>query len=76
MFCDCLSLTSLDLSNFDTSNVKYMASMFEGCKSLTTLDLSNFNTSNVKNMASMFEGCKSLQHIKSNDDERIIHEFN
>ncbi len=47
-------LKSLDLSNFDTSNVTTMDSMLRACTSLTTLDLSNFNTSNVTNMDAMF----------------------
>lgn len=54
MFFNCSGLTSLDLSNFDTSNVTNMGSMFGGCKSLTSLDLSSFDTSNVTNMNCMF----------------------
>ena len=44
MFENCLSLTTLDLSNFDTSNVTDMSYMFRGCTSLTSLNISNFNT--------------------------------
>ncbi len=54
MFDDCESLTQLDVSNFDTSNVTDMTCMFAGCESLTQLDISNFDTSNVTNMISMF----------------------
>ena len=36
------SLTSLDLSDFDTSSVERMNVMFYGCNSLTELDLSKF----------------------------------
>lgn len=50
----------LDLSNFDTKNVKTMNSMFRTCPYLTTLDLSNFNTSNVTTMDSMFYTCNNL----------------
>lgn len=53
MFQNCGSLTSLDLSSFDTSNVTNMSSMFDG-SGATTLDLSSFDTSNVTNMANMF----------------------
>ena len=42
MFVNCFSLTSLNLSSFNTSNVTDMADMFNGCYSLTSLDLSNF----------------------------------
>jgi len=48
------NILELDLSNFDTSKVTNMNSMFSGMSNLTTLDLSNFNTSKVMNMAAMF----------------------
>lgn len=54
------SMSSLDLSSFNTSNVDNMGSMFGLCSSLTTLDLSSFNTSNVTDMYGMFELCSSL----------------
>ena len=56
MFSYCSSLTSLNLSNFNTNNVKNMSAMFIGCSSLTSLNLSNFNTNNVKNMRGIFDG--------------------
>ena len=34
MFCDCNSLTDLDLSNFNTQNVTDMNEMFSYCNSL------------------------------------------
>lgn len=60
MFYNCRSLTSLDLSHFNTSKVTDMSAMFFYCRSLTTLDLSHFDTSNVTNMAWMFSNCNSL----------------
>ena len=63
MFYNCFSLVSLDLSNFDTSNVTDMAYMFYNCSSLVSLDLSNFITSNVYNMLYMFYGCSSLKSL-------------
>ena len=60
MFYECTSLTSIDLSNFNTSNVTNMWGMFNYCSSLTSLDLSSFNTSNVTDMGSMFNSCKQL----------------
>ena len=50
----------IDLSNFDTSNVTVMQSMFSTCSSLTSLDLSSFNTSKVIYMREMFRQCSSL----------------
>ena len=63
MFRYCSSLTSLDLSNFDTSKVISMGYMFDDCSSLTSLDLSNFDTSNVTNMRYMFGDCYSLTSL-------------
>ena len=60
MFSYCRSLSSLDLSGFDTSSVTTMSFMFSGCSSLVSLDLSGFDTSSVTTMSSMFEGCSSL----------------
>ena len=53
---NCSSLEKLDLSNFNTSNVTDMSSMFQNCSALKKLDLSCFNTNNVKEMKTMFYG--------------------
>ena len=63
MFHNCTELTSINLSNFDTSNVKNMYRMFNICRSLTSLDLSNFNTSKVTKMNDMFCSCYSLTSL-------------
>ena len=63
LFSGYTSLISLDLSNFDTSNVTDMENMFYGCTSLTSLDVSSFDTSKVKNMKLMFYQCKSLTSL-------------
>ena len=63
MFCNCKSLTSLDLSNFNTANVTNMGDMFYDCEALTTLDVSSFNTSKVTNMGDMFSWCLSLTSL-------------
>ena len=52
------SLSSMDLTYLDTSNVASMHSMFYN-SSATTLDLSSFDTSNVTNMSWMFSGSKA-----------------
>ena len=59
MFQSCGSLTSLDLSGWNTSNVTDMNYMFSHC-SFKSLDLSHFDTSNVTDMHAMFRSCKSL----------------
>ena len=63
MFSDCSSLTSLNLSHFNTINVKDMSHMFYKCSSLTSIILSNFNTNNVKDMSFMFCDCYSLTSL-------------
>ena len=60
MFNGCSSLTTLDLSSWNTSNVTNMSMMFKNCNKLTTLDVSNFDTSKVTNMGEMFSGCNVL----------------
>ena len=61
MFSDCSSLKNLDLSSFNTINVKNMLCLFSLCSSLESLDISSFNTTNVNNMWCMFNGCSSLK---------------
>ena len=63
MFRECSDLTSIDLSNFDTSNVTTMYGMFNTCRSLTSLDISSFNTVNVTNMDYMFSNCYNLTSL-------------
>ena len=53
MFYGCNSLSSIDLSNFNTQNVTNMEYMFSRCNSLSSIDLSNFNTQ-YTNMEYMF----------------------
>ena len=63
MFSFMDNLTTIDLSNFDTSKVTDMSSMFDNLHSLTTLNLSNFNTSQVTNMSDMFYGVSNLTSL-------------
>ena len=60
MFYNCSGLTTLDVSNWDTSNVTDMGGMFSGLDNnppmkLTTIDVSNWNVSNVTNFGYMFQ---------------------
>ena len=63
MFFQCTSLTSLDLSNFNTSNAQNMRRFFVDVHPLISLDLSNFDTSNIKDMSFMFAYCSSLTSL-------------
>ena len=62
-FRHCRNVTSINLSNFNTSSATRMDSMFNGCSSLTSLDLSGFDTSAVYDMNNMFLGCSSLTSL-------------
>ena len=57
------SLVSIDLSNFNTSNVTSMRNMFRACSDLTSLDLRSFDTTNVNNMNHMFADCTKLTSV-------------
>ena len=64
MFANCENLISVDLSNFDTSNVVSLNSLFYGCDNLTSVIFGeNFVTSKVTNMALMFMFCENLQDL-------------
>ncbi len=63
LFDQCSSLTSLDVSRFDTQKVTDMRMMFIGCSGLTNLDVSGFDTQNVKYMGDMFCDCSGLTNI-------------
>ena len=57
------SLTELDVSSWNVSNVKDMSSMFTGTSSLTNLDVSNWDVSSVTDMSNMFTGASSLTNL-------------
>ena len=77
MFYNCALLESIDLSNFDTSNIISMNNMFYGCSSLISLDLSNFNTNSVTKMDRMFKGCTSLVSLKlTNFNTKLVDDMN
>ena len=69
----CTSLTSLDVSGFNTQQVTNMQDMFRACTNLTSLDLSRFNTQNVTEMYGMFYNCTNLKSLDlSNFDTRNV----
>ena len=57
------NILEIDLSNFDTSKVTNMSSMFGSMSKLTTLNLSSFNTSKVADMSNMFYGMSKLTNL-------------
>ena len=56
--------TTMDVSNLNTTNTKYMGNMFAGCSKMTSLKLDGaFDTSHVKTMDYMFHICSSLKEL-------------
>ena len=71
------NILELDLSNFDTSQVTNMSSMFTYMYKITTLDLSSFNTSKVTDMNHMFENMSNLATLDlSNFDTSKVTNMN
>ena len=56
-------IISIDLSNFDSSSIINLNSLFTQCLSLKNINFLNFITSNVIDMANMFNGCSQLQSL-------------
>ncbi|MBR4407148.1 MAG: BspA family leucine-rich repeat surface protein, partial [Clostridia bacterium] len=56
-------LDVLDLSSFDTSNVKTMYGMFADCETMKSVNVSSFNTCQVEDMSYMFSCCSALTNL-------------
>ena len=63
MFYNCQNLKYIDLSSFDTRNVKSMDSMFYRCWNLENINLSSIVTKNVTTLNRMFYDCVNLKSI-------------
>ena len=64
MFQNFKSLTSIDVSNFNTSKVEYMNNLFYMCYSLTSINLSNFDMRKLKTFPySIISDCYKLIYI-------------
>ena len=61
MFSFCQSMTYIDLSWLNTSNLTNMEYLFAGCSNLKAVNLRGFDTSKVKSMRYLFWECKSLK---------------
>ncbi len=57
-------ITSVNLNEWDTSNVVYLTSMFEGCTKLNNLSgIADWDMRNVKYAQRMFYGCSSITSL-------------
>ena len=57
------SIKTIDLSNFDTSEVTSMEYMFKDCNNLSYFNLKNNDLSNLKTMKGIFINCINLNNI-------------
>ena len=67
MFAYDTALKTLDLSNFDTSNVTTFKDMFASDIGLKSLNVSNFKIDKVNDFSNMFSSCKALTSITGLD---------
>ena len=59
-----LQLTEIKgIKNLNTSEVRYMSSMFAGCSKLKSVDLTYMNIQNVEDMSYMFYYCLALNTV-------------
>ena len=63
LFAGCSSLTEIDFTNFDTSQVRGATSMFNGCTSIKDIDLSTVQTANIQSLGKMFANCIELENV-------------
>lgn len=71
LFYYCRSMVSIDLENFNTTNITNMNGMFRHCDNLISLDLFNFDISSVSNLNFMFQTDSKLRTIYCGDDWNI-----
>jgi surface protein len=63
MFTNCTSLTTLDLSAWDTRSLTDMNQAFQNCTSLTKLNVSGWDVSKVTNMTLSFVEDRTLSSL-------------
>lgn len=63
MFKGCSSLTSVDLSSIQGTNVTSVKEMFEGCSNLARVNLSTIHASYLTDLNGMFKNCTNLSSI-------------
>lgn len=67
VFNNCRNLVSVNIGNWDVSNIRNMAGLFFGCEKveLPSSNLGNWDVSNVETMENMFYGCKRLTEFSA-----------
>ena len=75
MFDSCITLEELNISNFNTSNLKDMRYMFAGCSSFKELKLPDSFTINDPDMGSAFDGISDELKKKISEQDKNIKFF-
>ena len=63
LFNDCINITYVDFSHFNSTFVDSLNDLFNDCQSLISVNFNNFDSSQVTDMHWMFQNCKSLKSI-------------
>ena len=63
MFNGCSSLTSLNMSGWDTSNVTDIRYLFNDCSNLHNINISGWNLSALTQKTNMFSGCSYIYTV-------------
>ena len=73
-YYNCISLTSINVSTFNTSNVLDMSEMFYDCNSLKIIDISNFDMIECDFFNDMFFNIDNISYIniKNLQNDKII----
>ena len=81
LFNNCQNLKEINLSSFNSENIKYLNYMFSGCLQLKNIDLSSFKVKETVNMTYMFNNCSSLENLEiphfkiANNSDKINNMF-
>ena len=72
MFSNCQSLTSLDVSSFNTAKVTSMSGMFQSCSDLTTVYCDkDWQGDVVQDSKDMFADCSKLKGAAVYDNSKV-----
>lgn len=71
LFNECQEITSLDITELDTSNVTNFQSAFYAVTKLRSLDLSNLDTSSCTNMGAMFALTNFTKDLSNFDTSNV-----
>ena len=63
LFRECYNITKIDLSDFNSNELKYVHGMFWHCKELTSINFLNFDSSKVIDMHYLFTDCQKINNL-------------